>query len=56
MMGAEWRDYKGERRYIVLVNISGDTQSFAYGEGANRKAVTLPPRSVVGDVEFAPRQ
>ena len=50
VMGAEWRDHKGERRYFVLVNISGDEQTFSYGEGANRKVVTLSPRSVSSDI------
>lgn len=53
VLGAEWRDHKGERRYVVLVNISGDEQTFSYGEGANRKTVKLPPRSVSSDIRCA---
>ena len=47
--GAVWRDRKG-RRYVVLVNISGDTQTFTYGTGAAQKTVTLPPRSVISEL------
>ena len=40
----------GKRRYIVLVNISGDTQIFTYGMGVAQKTVTLPPRSVSSEI------
>ncbi len=45
--GAVWRDFTGKRRYIVLVNISGDMQTFTYGTGTAQKTVTIPPRSVI---------
>jgi len=44
--GAMWRDRKG-RRYVVLVNISGETQDFAFGEGADCKSCTIPPRNAI---------
>ena len=48
--GAVWRDFTGKRQYIVLVNISGDTQTFTYGTGAAQKTVTIPPRSVISEL------
>jgi hypothetical protein len=44
--GAMWRDRKG-RRYVVLVNISGETQDFAFGEGADCKSCTIQPRNAI---------
>ena len=48
--GAVWCDFTGKRQYIVLVNISGDTQTFTYGTGAAQKTVTIPPRSVSSEI------
>ena len=49
-LGAVWRDFEGTRRYTVLVNISGDEQTFAYDNGTGRKTITLPPRSVMSQI------
>ena len=49
LLGAVWRDFGGTRRYTVLVNISGDDQTFSYGKGADRKTVTIPPRGIVSE-------
>ena len=46
VLGAVWRDFEGTRRYTVLVNISGDEQTFTYDGGAGRKTITISPRSV----------
>lgn len=52
VMGAVWRNSEDTARYVVLVNISGETQTFAYGTGSTRKTVTLSPRSVMSEVSF----
>ncbi|MBR4612771.1 MAG: hypothetical protein IKO40_08650 [Kiritimatiellae bacterium] len=50
VLGAVWRDFGGTRRYTVLVNVSGDEQTFTHGEGAERKTVVIPPRGVVSEI------
>ena len=50
VMGAVWRNFEDTARYVVLVNISGEAQTFAYGTGSTRKTVTLSPRSVMSEV------
>ncbi|MBQ3289709.1 MAG: hypothetical protein IJH50_09900 [Kiritimatiellae bacterium] len=48
--GAVWSDFGRKRRCVMLVNISGAAQTFAYGMGAARKSAVLPPRSVVSEI------
>lgn len=50
VIGAVWRDFDGTQRYTVLVNVSGDEQAFTCGDGAMRKTVVIPPRSVVSEI------
>lgn len=50
VLGAVWRDFARTRRYTVLVNISGEEQTFSYGAGTERKTVVVPPRGVVSKI------